>query len=73
MKEKIQKEYYRRMRMALKSEFNAANRFEVINNLAIPVVTHSFNIINWEMSDIKRLDTKNEKVADFGKDAPSKS
>ena len=35
MKEKIQKKYYRRVRMVLKSELNATNRFEAINTLAI--------------------------------------
>ena len=62
MKEKIRREYYRRVRMVLKSELNAANRFEAINTLAIPVVTYSFNIINWKLSDIKRLDTKTRKM-----------
>ena len=62
MKEKIRKEYYRRVRMVLKSELNAANRFEAINTLAIPVVTYSFNIINWKLSDIRRLDTKTRKM-----------
>lgn len=46
MKEKVRKEYYRRVRLVLKSELNAANGFETINTLAVPVVTHSFNIIN---------------------------
>ena len=40
----------------------AANRFEVINTLAVPLVTYSFNIINWKMSEIKRLDTKTQKL-----------
>ncbi len=34
----------------------------IINSLAIPVVTYSFNIINWKMSDIKRLDSKTRKM-----------
>ena len=39
MKEKIRKEYYRRIRMVLKSELNAINKIEAINTVAIPVVT----------------------------------
>ena len=39
MKEKIRKEYYRRIRMVLKSELNAINKMEVINTVATPVVT----------------------------------
>ena len=62
MKEKVRKEYYRRVRLVLKSELKAANRFEAINTLAVPVVTYSFNIINWKMSEIERLDTKTRKA-----------
>ena len=62
MKEKVSKEYYSRVRLVLKSELNAANRFEAINTLAAPVVTYSFNILNWKMSKIKRLDTKTRKL-----------
>ena len=58
MKEKIRKEFYRRVQVILKTEPNSANRIEAINNLAIPVVTYSFNIINWTIPEIKRLDLK---------------
>ena len=61
MKEKIQKEYFRRIRMVLKSELNAINKIEAINTIAIPVVTYSFNIINWTAEDIKNLDRKTRK------------
>ena len=53
MKEKIRKESYRRVQLVLKTELNAANRIEAINTLAIPVVTCSFNIINWQMQEIR--------------------
>ena len=49
MKVKVRKEYYRRRRLVLKSELNAANRFEAINTLTVPVVTYRLNIINWKM------------------------
>ena len=62
MKEKIRKEYYGRVRMVLKTGLNAANKFEAINTLAIPVVTYSFNIINWKLSDIRRMDAKTRKI-----------
>ena len=58
MKEKVRKEYHYRVRMILKSELNTANRIKAINNLAIQGVTYSFKIINWKMSEIKKLDTK---------------
>ena len=62
MKEKIKKEYYRRIRMITKSELNAINRTEAINTLATPVVTYSFNIVDWKMEEIRKLDRKTRKL-----------
>ena len=62
MKEKIRREYYRRVRLILKSELNAVNRIAAINSLAVPVITYSMNVINWQMNDIKKLDTKTRKL-----------
>ena len=62
MKEKIRKEYYRRVRLVLKTELNSKNRIEAINSLAIPVVQYSFNIINWTITDLQRLDRKTRKL-----------
>ena len=62
MKEKIRKEYYRRIRLVLKTELNSKNRIEAINTLAIPVVQYSFNIINWNLPDLQRMDRKTRKL-----------
>ena len=62
MKEKIRKEYNQRIRLVLKSEVNSKNRIEAINTLAVPVVQYSFNIINWNLADLNRLDTKTLKL-----------
>ena len=67
MKEKIRKEYYRRIRLVLGSELNAVNRTNAINTLAVPVVTYSFNIINWTVEDLKKLDRKTRKLLTMGK------
>ena len=61
-KEKIRKEYYQRIRLVLKTELNSKNRIEAINTLAVPVVQYSFNIINWTLADLNRLDTKTCKL-----------
>lgn len=62
MKEKIRKEYYRRIRLVLKSELNSRNRIEAINTLAVPVVQYSFNVINWNMSELQQMDRKTRKL-----------
>ena len=47
MKEKIRKECIRRVRSILKTELNSRKKLTAINTLAIPVVTYSFNAIDW--------------------------
>ena len=58
MKEKVRKEYYRRIKMILKSKLNATNKITAINTLATPVATYSFNVINWQMKEIRKMDAK---------------
>ena len=62
MKEKIKKEYYRRIRTITKSELNAIKRMETINTLATLLVTFSFNIVDWKMEEIRKLDRKTRKI-----------
>ena len=63
MKEKIRREYYRNVRLILKSELNAIDRIAAINSLAVPVIAYNTNVINWQMNDIKKLDTKTIKTS----------
>ena len=67
MKGKIIKECYRRVRAVLQSELNARNKLEAINTLVIPAVSYSFNVINWNLEEIKRIDRK---IDDPKKNAP---
>ena len=71
MKEKIRKEYYRRIRLMVKTELNSKNRNAAINTLAIPVVQYNYSIIDWNLLDLQRLDRKTRKLIDFSSYAPS--
>ena len=62
MKQKLKKKLVRRTQLILKSELNSKNRITAINILAIPVITYSFNIIDWNLSEVKRLDIKIRKM-----------
>jgi len=62
MKEKLRKEYFRRVRLILRSELNGKNKIEAINSLAIPTVQYSFGIIDWKYSELKTLDSKTRKT-----------
>ena len=47
--------------MVLKSDLSSASKLETINTLAVTVVTYSFNIINWTLQELAKLDTKTRK------------
>jgi hypothetical protein len=53
MKERLKKEYTKKLRMILKSELNARNKTTAIGALVIPVLRYTIVIINW------RLEIKN--------------
>ena len=48
--------------MILKSELNAKNKITAIGALAVPVLRHSFDIINWRIEEIKQIDRKTRKM-----------
>ena len=62
MREKIRKKYFRKVRSVNRSELNARNRINAINFLALPVIKNSFTIINWSLTEIKKVDTKIRKL-----------
>eukprot|EP00795_Rhopilema_esculentum_P006461 gene6461-11909_t len=62
MKEKIRKEYYRRIKSVLKSQLNAGYKIIAINTLAVPVLSYSFNIIDCQLQEIKKMDRKTRKL-----------
>ncbi|XP_047501775.1 uncharacterized protein LOC125047544 [Penaeus chinensis] len=62
MKEKIRKEYYRRVRLILDTELNAKNKMHAINSLAVPVPQYSFGIIDWREIEIQEMDRKTRKL-----------
>ena len=62
MKERLKKEYTRRLRMILISKLNAKNKITATGTLAVPVLIYSFGIINWRLEEIKKIDRKTSKV-----------
>ena len=61
MKQELKKELLRRTQLILKTNLNSKDRVTAINTLAIPVITYSFNIIDWNLSEVKRLVIKLER------------
>ena len=58
MREKAEKEYTKRLKKILESELTPKNKITAINQLAIPVISYGFGIIDWPQGHINRLDTK---------------
>jgi hypothetical protein len=61
-KEKLKKEYVRRLRLTLNTELGAKNKMQAIGSLAVPVLRYSFGIINWHQEEIQKLDRKTRKI-----------
>jgi len=62
MKERLKKEYIRRLRMILKFELHAKNKITAPGAFAVSVLRYSFGIINWRLEEITKLDRKTEKL-----------
>jgi hypothetical protein len=52
-KEKLKKEYVRRLRLILNTELSAKNKMQAIGSLAVPVLRYIFGIINWHQEETK--------------------
>ena len=61
IKEKVKREYIRRVRAVLKTELTAKNKITAIGALAVPVLQYGFAILNWKIKEIKALDIKTRK------------
>lgn len=57
MKKKLKAEYFRRLRLVLKTSLNGRNKIEAINRFAVPVIEYSFGIIDWTKAEIRKFDT----------------
>ena len=62
MRNKVTKEYYRRVRLILKSELNSRNKFLSINAYAIPVIRYTVGLIKWPTSLLKAIDRQTRKL-----------
>ena len=67
MKERLNKEYTRRLRMILKTELNAKNKITAIGASAVPVLKYSFGTINWTLEEIRKIYRKTRKVLQIHK------
>ena len=62
MRKKIRAQYVKRVKAICKTELTTKNKITAINQLAVPVVTYGFGIIDWPQRDINSLDVKTRKL-----------
>jgi len=61
-KEKLKKEYLRRLRLVLGTELSAKNKIEAIGSLEVPILRYSFGIVNWHQEELQKLNRKTRKL-----------
>jgi len=62
MKERLQKKYTRRLKMIMENKLSAKNKITAIGASAIPAVRYSFDIINWRLKEIRKIDGKTRHI-----------
>ena len=62
LREKARKEYLRRLKKICRSELSPKNKITAINQLATPVLSYGFGIIDWPQKEIDNLDVKTRKI-----------
>ena len=62
LRKKATQEYLRRLKKICRSELSTKNKITAINQMALPVLSYGFGIIDWPQRDIDNLDVKTRKV-----------
>jgi hypothetical protein len=60
-RDRLKKEYIRRLKLILSTELSEKNKMKAIGSLAIPVLRYSFGIINWHQEEMQSWTEKQEK------------
>ena len=62
MKDKVKKEYYRRVRKVLERNLNSRNVFKAINTWAVSVVRYSAAFLGWSRLQLEGIDRRTRKL-----------
>ena len=61
-KERVEKEYYRRVRQIWTSELNVSNKVIANNSFALPVLTPTIRILDWSIAEMELVDKKTRRI-----------
>ena len=62
MKDKVKKEYYRRVRKVLETKLNSGNDFKAINTWKVSVVRYSAVFLAWSRLQLEEIDRRTRKL-----------
>ena len=62
MRKKAGSEYLSRLKKICKTQLANKNKITAVNQLAMPVLSYSFGIIDWPQNEINKLDIKTRKI-----------
>lgn len=61
-KKAIKIEYFKRVKMILKSELNSQNSINAINMYAVPTITYGIPILDWTITELEVVDRETRKL-----------
>ncbi|KAF2891214.1 hypothetical protein ILUMI_14959 [Ignelater luminosus] len=62
VKDRLRREYIKRVRKVLKRELNSKNRMLAIGEIAVPVLQYSFGVVNWKIKELENIDRETRKM-----------
>ena len=62
MKQQMRQEYFRRLRLVLRSQLNSRNKLRAVNAYCLPIIHYTTGIVKWNVDDLRSMDRKTRKV-----------
>ena len=61
-KSALKNEYFKQLKMILKSKLSSKHTFEAINSYAIPALLYGFPVLDWTITELETIDRKSWKM-----------
>ena len=62
IKDKFMNEYYRKLRLDLKSKLNGRNKFQAINTWVVALLRYGAGVMNGRRHELQEMDRKTRKL-----------
>ena len=68
MKDKFRNEYFRRVKLILRSKLNGRNKIMALNTWAVSILRYGAGIIAWNKNELQEMDRKTRKSITMNKE-----